>query len=632
MRNHSSFLNVFLVVLLWCLFTAAQPSSIEAAPAAIARHTPADGPFQVYLPLVSFTLPKWQPQTPPLSTPWTAEVSPTHVLPEYPRPQLVRSRWLNLNGEWQFEAAVEGETPPVGQNLGKAILVPFPIESALSGIMRHHDRMWYRRTFTIPSEWTGEHVLLNFGAVDWEATVYVNGQLVGSHRGGYDAFSLDITDQLNGGLNELIVNVYDPTNAANPPLGKQRLNGTGIWYTPASGIWQTVWLEPVPAAHITGLKLTPDLDQQAVQLLVSGEGLGAYTIEASVWHSSTLVASATGSVSSPMTISIPAPHLWSPDDPFLYDVQVDLKLGSTVVDHISSYFGMRKIGLERIDQYMRLLLNNQFVFQIGVLNQGYWPDGIYTAPTDEALRFDLEQAKALGYNLVRLHMKVEPARWYYWADKLGLMVWQDMPAMRDGHTPSEEDRVQFEVELKEMIDERSNSPAIVMWVLFNESWGQYDTTRLTSLIKSWDPSRLVDSASGWRDEGIGDVVDRHIYVEPAAPQPEANRASVLGEFGGLGLKIVGHTWGIVGYAYEWHTNGASLQDRYVSFIPHLQDLMHNSGLSAAVYTQLVDVEGERTGWLTYDRVVTKIDATALRAAHQNLIADSAQAAISGIPH
>jgi len=632
MRNHSSFLNVFLVVLLWCLFTAAQPSSIEAAPAAIARHTPADGPFQVYLPLVSFTLPKWQPQTPPLSTPWTAEVSPTHVLPEYPRPQLVRSRWLNLNGEWQFEAAVEGETPPVGQNLGKAILVPFPIESALSGIMRHHDRMWYRRTFTIPSEWTGEHVLLNFGAVDWEATVYVNGQLVGSHRGGYDAFSLDITDQLNGGLNELIVNVYDPTNAANPPLGKQRLNGTGIWYTPASGIWQTVWLEPVPAAHITGLKLTPDLDQQAVQLLVSGEGLGAHTIEASVWHSSTLVASATGSVSSPMTISIPAPHLWSPDDPFLYDVQVDLKLGSTVVDHISSYFGMRKIGLERIDQYMRLLLNNQFVFQIGALNQGYWPDGIYTAPTDEALRFDLEQAKALGYNLVRLHMKVEPARWYYWADKLGLMVWQDMPAMRDGHTPSEEDRVQFEVELKEMIDERRNSPAIVMWVLFNESWGQYDTTRLTSLIKSWDPSRLVDSASGWRDEGIGDVVDRHIYVEPAAPQPEANRASVLGEFGGLGLKIVGHTWGIVGYAYEWHTNGASLQDRYVSFIPHLQDLMHHSGLSAAVYTQLVDVEGERTGWLTYDRVVTKIDATALRAAHQNLIADSAQAAISGIPH
>ncbi len=361
----------------------------------------------------------------------------------------MRSRWLNLNGEWQFANAVEGETPPAGRNLGEAILVPFPVESALSGIMRHQDRMWYRRTFTIPAEWAGERVLLNFGAVDWEATVYVNGQTAGSHRGGYDAFSLDITDQLNGGLNELIVNVYDPTNAANPPLGKQRLNAKGIWYTPASGIWQTVWLEPVPAAFITRLQLTPDLDGQAVQLLVSGEGISAHTIEASVWRAGTLVARATGSVSSPITLFIPAPRPWSPDDPFLYDVQVDLKLGSTVVDHVSSYFGMRKISLGQIGDTLRLMLNNQFVFQIGVLNQGYWPDGIYTAPTDEALRFDLEQAKALGYNLVRLHMKIEPARWYYWADRLGLMVWQDMPAMRDNYAPSVEDRAQFEIELKE---------------------------------------------------------------------------------------------------------------------------------------------------------------------------------------
>ena len=288
---------------------------------------------------------------------------------------------------------------------------------------------------------------------------------------------------VNGGLNELIVNVYDPTNAANPPLGKQRLNAKGIWYTPASGIWQTVWLEPVPAAFITRLQLTSDLDGQAVQLLVSGEGISAHTIEASVWRAGTLVARATGSVSSPITLFIPAPRPWSPDDPFLYDVQVDLKLGSTVVDHVSSYFGLRKISLGQIGDTLRLLLNNQFVFQIGVLHQGYWPDGIYTAPTDEALRFDLEQAKALGYNLVRLHMKIEPARWYYWADRLGLMVWQDMPAMRDNHAPSVEDRAQFEIELKELIDERSNSPAIVMWVLFNEGWGQYATARLVDLIK-----------------------------------------------------------------------------------------------------------------------------------------------------
>jgi hypothetical protein len=607
------------MVLLWFVSAAARPSLIEAAPAAAARHTSADEPYQVYLPLVAFTLPHWQPKTSPLSTPWTAAVSPTQVLPEYPRPQLVRSRWLNLNGEWQFENAIEGETPPVGQNLEEAILVPFPIESALSGIMRDQDRMWYRRTFTIPTEWAGERVLLNFGAVDWEATVYVNGQPVGSHRGGYDAFSLDITDQLNGGLNELIVNVHDPTNEANPPLGKQRLNGTGIWYTPASGIWQTVWLEPVPAAFITRLQLTPDLDQQAVQLLVSGEGITTHTIEASVWYSGTFVASATGNVSSPITISIPTPRLWSPDDPFLYDVQVDLKLDSTVVDHVSSYFGMRKISLGRIRKTVRPLLNNQFVFQIGVLQQGYWPDGIYTAPTDEALRFDLEQAKALGYNLVRLHMKIEPARWYYWADRLGLMVWQDMPAMRNNHTPSEEDQAQFEIELKEMIDERSNSPAIIMWVLFNEGWGQYATTRLTGLIKSWDPSRLADNASGWRDEWTGDVIDRHNYVDPAAPRRQANRASVLGEFGGIGLKIEGHTWGDLAYAYEWRESGAELQSRYEGLIPQLQDLMASSGLSAAVYTQLVDVEGELDGLLTYDRIVTKIDVAALRAAHQSLI-------------
>jgi beta-galactosidase/beta-glucuronidase len=622
MRNRCLLPLASLLVMLWLLSAATRPSLIEAAPAANSRPTSDNGPFQVYLPLASSAFPRWQPKTPPLSTPWTAEVSPTQVLPEYPRPQLVRSRWLNLNGEWQFANAVAGEMPPTGQILREAILVPFPVESALSGIMRHQDRMWYRRTFTVPMEWTGERVLLNFGAVDWEAAVYVNGQTVGSHRGGYDAFSLDITDQLNGGLNELIVNVYDPTNAANPPLGKQRLNGTGIWYTPASGIWQTVWLEPVPAAYITRLQLTPDLDRQAVQLQVCGEGIGAHTIEASVWRAGALVASATGGVSSPITISIPAPRLWSPDDPFLYDVQVDLKLGATVVDHVSSYFGLRKISLGRVGNYTRLLLNNRLVFQIGVLNQGYWPDGIYTAPTDEALRFDLEQAKALGYNLVRLHMKIEPARWYYWADKLGLLIWQDMPAMRDNYRPSAEDRVQFEIELRQMIEERSNSPAIVMWVLFNESWGQYDAPRLTGLIKSWDPSRLVDNASGWRDEKAGDVIDRHNYVEPAAPDAEANRASVLGEFGGIGLKIKGHTWSNLAYAYEWQDNSAALQGRYLSFIPELQYLMQHSRLSAAVYTQLVDVEGELDGWLTYDRVVLKIDAAALRAAHQNLVANS----------
>jgi hypothetical protein len=278
---------------------------------------------------------------------------------------------------------------------------------------------------------------------------------------------------------------------------------------------------------------------------------------------------------------------------------------------------------------MRLVFNNQFLFQIGIMHQGYWPDGIYTAPTDEALRFDLEQAKALGYNLVRLHMKVEPARWYYWADKLGLLVWQDMPAMRDGYAPPPADQAQFEIELKEMITERINSPAIVMWMLFNEGWGQYYPLQLTNLIKSWDPSRLVDSVSGWRDEGVGDVIDSHIYVDPEPPRPRVERASVIGEFGGIGLKIYGHLWGILGYAYQWKKTSAELQERYLGLIPKLEYHMTDTNLSAAVYTQLVDTEGERNGWFTYDRVVLKIDAAALKAAHQGLITASAR--IAGSP-
>ncbi len=619
MKNRYWLLLTSLMGLLWFLSMATRPAPVTAAPATNPQHAPADGAYQIYLPLVAVALPQWQPQTPPLSTPWTAAVSPSNARPEYPRPQFVRSRWLNLNGVWQFQNAVEGEAPPVGQILKEAILVPFPIESALSGIMRYQDRMWYRRTFTVPAEWAGERVMLNFDAVDWETTVYVNGSLVGSHRGGYDAFSLDITDRLNGGTNELIVNVYDPTNNGNQPMGKQRLYGTGIWYTSASGIWQTVWLEPVPTASITHLQITPDIDRQTVQLLITGQGITNHTIEARVRDASAFVAGAIGNVGSPITISIPAPHLWSPDDHFLYNLQIDLKLGSTVVDHIDSYFGMRKISIQRLGNYMRLMLNNQFVFQMGVMDQGYWPDGIYTAPTDEALRFDLEQAKALGYNLIRMHMKVEAPRWYYWADKLGLLVWQDMPAMRDNSPTSPSDRAQFEVELKAMIDGRRNSPAIVMWILFNEGWGQFDGVRLTSLVKSWDPSRLVDTAGGWREEWTGDVIDHHTYVNPEAPLAQVDRASVVGEFGGIGLKIPGHTWGIQGYAYAWQKSGAALQTRYLSIFLGLQGSKNIPGLSAAVYTQLFDVEGERNGWFTYDRAVLKVDAAALRAAHQNLI-------------
>jgi hypothetical protein len=566
----------------------------------------------------------WQPKTPPLTTAWTAQVSPSNALPEYPRPQLTRSAWQNLNGAWQFAPAAAGQTPPFGQTLAESVLVPFPIESALSGIMRKHDRMWYRRTFSVPASWSGQRVLLNFGAVDWEATVYVNGQNLGVHRGGFDGFSLDVTGALNGGSNELIVGVYDPTDAGGQPIGKQRNSPSGIWYTSASGIWQTVWLEPAPPARITRLDMSPDVAGQALRLTVRGAGISGQTVEAVALSGGVQVGSVTGGVGSELRLPVPSPHLWSPGDPFLYDLQVRLRSGGAVVDQVGSYFGMRSVGLSTVGGVLRPVLNGQFVFQIGTLDQGYWPDGIYTAPTDAALRFDLERHKALGYNMVRKHIKVEPDRWFYWADRLGLLVWQDMPAMNTV-SPSAAARQQFEAELRELVDEHRSFSSVVMWVIENEGWGQYDQARLASLVKSWDPSRLVNNMSGINccgsvDGGNGDVADWHVYVGPGSPTPSAARAAVLGEFGGLGLRVNGHMWNpSAAFSYEMQPDAAALTSRYVGLIGQTQQLMESPGLSAAVYTEIVDVENEINGMLTYDRAVTKVDVARVKAAHDALV-------------
>jgi hypothetical protein len=587
------------------------------------------------LPLLCSLLPlhnavaAWAPKTPPLATPWTSQVSTTNALPEYPRPQLVRTDWLNLNGEWQFASATAGQAPPVNQNLAESVLVPFPIESALSGIKRYHERMWYRRTFTVPSGWSGRRVQLNFGAVDWEATVYVNGQSVGSHKGGFDAFSFDITDRLKSGTNELIVGVYDPTEVGGQPVGKQRNNPSGIFYTAASGIWQTVWLEPTPAARITRLDMTPDVAGSVLKLTVRGAGLSGQTVEAIAFDGTTQVGSATGSVDGELRIPVPSPKLWSPESPFLYDLRVSLKSGTTTVDQVASYFGMRSVGLKLVGGALRPVLNGQFVFQIGTLDQGYWPDGIYTAPTDEALKFDIQKHKDLGYNLLRKHIKVEPQRWFYWADKLGILVWQDMPLM-DLRTPSTAARTQFELELRELIDEHRSATSVIAWVVQNEGWGQYDQARLASLVKGWDASRLVDNMSGINccgavDGGNGDLADWHVYVGPASPVPSATRAAVLGEFGGLGLRVAGHEWSPGnGFGYEMVADGAALTSRYVGLMNGLQTLMNKPGLSAAVYTEITDVENEVNGMYTYDRALLKVDLTQVRTAHLNLIAASRQ--------
>ncbi len=567
----------------------------------------------------------WAPKTSPLKTRWTSQVSPLNALPEYPRPQLVREKWQNLNGEWQFANAAAGEAPPFGRNLAESILVPFPVESALSGIMRKQERMWYRRLFTIPQAWNGQRVILNFGAVDNEATVYVNGKLVGTHKGGYDSFSFDISSQLQTGSNEIIVGAYDPTTNSENPVGKQVNNPSGIWYTSSSGIWQTVWLEPVPVAHITSLKLTPKLDEQVLGVVVNADGINGQYVEAVAFSSGVEVGRATGAAGAELSIPVANPRLWTPEDPYLYDLRITVRGSNQVIDQVNSYFGMRSIGLATVDGFLRTVLNGKFVFQIGTLDQGFWPDGIYTAPTDAALRFDIEKHKELGFNMVRKHIKVEPARWFYWADRLGLMVWQDMPSMKSDIVPSDGAKVQFEKELRELIAEHQTAPSIVMWVNQNEGWGQHDQAKMAALVKSLDPTRLVNNMSGVnccgaKDGGNGDVVDWHSYVEPHGPQASVNRAAVIGEFGGLGLKIQNHMWDPASaFSYEMLPDIATVSKRYAGMMTQNISNMKYSGLNAAVYTEIVDVENEVNGFLTYDRAVMKVDTTIVRNANQGLV-------------
>ena len=558
----------------------------------------------------------WHPPTVPLMTRWAAQVSPTNALPEYPRPQLVRPDWLNLNGLWDYAITASSmEKPPAFEG---RILVPFPVESALSGVMRRLDEkstLWYQRRFTVPPAWSGRRVRLHFGAADWRARVWLNGKEIGQHRGGYDAFSFDITGRLKrAGEEELRVAITDPTEG-DQPRGKQSRNPEGIFYTPTSGLWQTVWLEPVPGVCIDDLALVPDHDARALQLRVSANSLAdSVRVEAVALAAGREAGRVSGPANQQLRMAIASPHPWSPDDPFLYDLRVTLKEGERVLDTVSSYFGLRKIALRKdAEGITRIALNDQFLFQVGALDQGFWPDGLYTAPTDEALRYDIELLKQAGFNLARKHVKVEPDRWYYWCDKLGLMVWQDMPS---GQNTTPEGRSQFETELQRLVEGRRNHPSIILWVLFNEGWGQYDTERLTQWLKALDPSRLVDDASGWTDERVGDILDAHSYPGPESPQAASERAAVLGEFGGLGLGVDGHTWSKRFWGYQSMPDQQGLTGRYASLLARVWTLHDSYGLSAAVYTQTTDVETECNGLLTYDRAVCKLNLSQMRAANR----------------
>ncbi|MCO5051015.1 MAG: beta-galactosidase [Verrucomicrobiae bacterium] len=588
---------------------------------------------------------KWQPAPGPLLTRWAADVSPKNAHPEYPRPQLVRKTWQNLNGLWDYAITAQAASQPTAWD--GQILVPFPIESALSGVMKRvyeTNQLWYRRTFKIPRSWKGKNVLLNFGAVDWETAVWINGQEVGSHRGGYDGFSCDITAALQPkGEQEIVVAVWDPSDAGPQPRGKQVRNPHGIWYTPTSGIWQTVWLEPVAPAHLQELKITPDVDHASVRIAARGiGGNGKTTMKVQVLDGRRVVRegvveqmistrSLPPQILPAIELDVPNAKLWSPESPHLYDLRITLFEDGKKIDEVKSYFGMRKISLGKDENgFLRLCLNNRPYFQLGPLDQGFWPDGLYTAPTDAALRYDIEVTKKLGFNLARKHVKVEPERWYYWCDKLGLLVWQDLPsgdksARWQGPSGFDGEEMQrtpesaqiYERELKALVAGRYNHPSIVVWVPFNEGWGQFDTVRILNLTKQLDPTRLVDGASGGNHFPAGDIIDHHQYPGPGLPPKVADRAMVLGEFGGLGLPLPGHTWqDEKNWGYRSFTNATELTAAYVDLLQKLHPLVKSDGLSAGIYTQTTDVEVEVNGLMTYDRAIIKMDVDAVRQANQ----------------
>lgn len=568
----------------------------------------------------------WSPAGDRIMTQWGETIDPDNVLPEYPRPIMEREQWMNLNGLWEYSivecgTAMSGHVEPDGH-----ILVPFAIESALSGVgktLGENKELIYRRDFTVPSSWKGKRILLHFGAVDWKADVWVNGIKVGSHTGGYTPFSFDVTEALYAkGENTLTVKVWDPTDKGYQPRGKQVSRPEGIWYTPVSGIWQTVWMEPVPATYFNDLRITPDID--AGTLTIAPEITGATSsdmVEVKVYDGQTLVASGKSINGEPVEIAMPADmKLWSPDSPFLYGLEVSLSQKGRLSDYVESYAAMRKFSSGRDSHgIVRLHLNNEPLFQFGPLDQGWWPDGLYTAPSDEALVYDIKKTKDFGFNMIRKHIKVEPARWYTWCDRLGIIVWQDMPSgdrnpewqnrrYFDGTElkRSSESEACYRKEWKEIMDCLYSYPCIGVWIPFNEAWGQFKTPEIAEWTRQHDPTRLVNPASGGNHYTCGDILDLHNYPAPDMYLYDAQRATVLGEYGGIGMVVKGHIWEPDrNWGYIQFNSPEEVTDEYVKYAEQLLELI-GRGFSAAVYTQTTDVEIEVNGLMTYDRKVIKM--------------------------
>ena len=612
---------------------------------------------------------QWAPVGDNIKTSWAEQIDPSNPLPEYPRPQMVRADWMNLNGLWDY--AITDASAESFVSEGK-ILVPFAVESSLSGVGRKitkENALWYEKTFTLPKKWKGKNVLLHFGAVDWQADVYVNGVLVGGHKGGFDPFSFDITPYLKkSGKQTLKVKVQDATDNSLQPRGKQCFINRSIWYTPVSGIWQTVWLEPVAPAYISNYYVVSDIDKGEMAFEVDavaaeGDVVKVAVLEGGVGYSAenpsqNVIAEAVVE-GGKAVVKIGDVKTWSPDSPYLYGVKVSIERKGKIVDSVDGYTAMRKISIVKDNtpnRYKRMALNNEALFHFGPLDQGWWPDGLYTAPTDEALEWDIIKTKEMGFNMIRKHIKLEPARWYYYCDKHGIMVWQDMPCIGDHsrkQMPARDKEIQDAIwnkwssdsflggtdckipqewkdnyyrEWTNIINAFKNFQCIVVWVPFNEAWGQFDTPAAVRLTRKLDPTRLINCASGGNydlsegEEGFGDILDVHHYPCPAMNIFERKFVNVLGEYGGIGLPVEGHTWEIErkwGYGGN-KKNSEEVMKQYEDFLDMLKVFVQ-TGCAAAVYTQTTDVEGEVNGLITYDRKVIKVDMPRIAKGNQSVI-------------
>ena len=607
---------------------------------------------------------QWSPVGEEIKTPWASEVNPDNVLPEYPRPQMVRQAWSNLNGLWDYAITdVNAETFTAEGE----ILVPFAVESSLSGVGKRitkENTLWYERTFTVPSKWKGKNILLHFGGVDWKSEVFVNGQRVGEHKGGYDPFTYDITPFLKkSGKQTLTVKVFDATDNSMQPRGKQCIVNSAIWYTPGSGIWQTVWMEPVAKTYIADYYPVSDLKKGQIAVDVKtvgaqdGDMVKVQLLEGCVGYdtenpSQTVLAEAVVADGKAL-IPVEEVKTWSPDEPYLYGMRISIERNGKIIDTIEGYTAMRSIEAKQDsspNKYKRMALNGECLFQYGPLDQGWWPDGLYTAPTDEALKFDIVKTKEMGYNMIRKHIKVEPARWYYWCDVVGLMVWQDMPSIGDfagtqlrsrdadvqkavknrwsmdsifGGTECDipqEWKDNYYNEWRNIMTAFRGFQCIVCWVPFNEAWGQFDTPEVVKFTKEFDPTRLVNESSGGNFHFVGDIIDVHHYPTPAMNVFESKFINVLGEYGGIGYPVIGHTWEIDrkwGYGKNKQSSEEVMR-QYEEYAEMLK-IFVQTGCAAAVYTQTTDVEGEVNGLMTYDREVIKVDIPKLTEINRSVI-------------